>query len=185
MAAVLAKGETVIENAAREPEVADLAKLPQRRWAPRSSGIGSSTLQVQGVTSLHGAEHTVLPDRIETGTYAMAAAMTGGEVILQGTRADLLESALALLRSSGVEIEETPSGLRVARNGGGLRSGRRRHRALPGVPHRPAGAAHGADVHGARAPRPYARRSSRTASCMCRSLRGSAPASISRATRPW
>ena len=120
MAAVLASGDTVIENAAREPEVADLASCLKKMGA-RISGIGSSTLQVQGVTSLHGAEHTVLPDRIETGTYAMAAAMTGGEVILQNTRADLLASALDLLRSSGVEIEETPSGLRVARNGGGLR----------------------------------------------------------------
>ena len=120
MAAVLARGDTVIENAAREPEVADLASCLKKMGA-KISGIGSATLQVQGVESLHGAEHTVLPDRIETGTYAMAAAMTGGEVILQNTRADLLESALALLRSSGVEIEETPSGLRVARNGGGLR----------------------------------------------------------------
>jgi UDP-N-acetylglucosamine 1-carboxyvinyltransferase len=120
MAAVLARGDTVIENAAREPEVADLASCLKKMGA-KISGIGTSTLQVQGVTSLHGAEHTVLPDRIETGTYAMAAAMTGGEVILQNTRADLLESALALLRSSGIEIEETPSGLRVARNGGGLR----------------------------------------------------------------
>ena len=120
MAAVLARGDTVIENAAREPEVADLASCLKKMGA-RIGGIGSATLQVQGVESLHGAEHTVLPDRIETGTYAMAAAMTGGEVILQNTRADLLESALALLRSSGVEIEETPSGLRVARNGGGLR----------------------------------------------------------------
>jgi UDP-N-acetylglucosamine 1-carboxyvinyltransferase len=120
MAAVLARGETVIENAAREPEVADLASCLKKMGA-KIGGIGSATLQVQGVTSLHGAEHTVLPDRIETGTYAMAAAMTGGEVILQNTRADLLESALDLLRSSGVEIEETPSGLKVARNGGGLR----------------------------------------------------------------
>ena len=120
MAAVLARGDTVIENAAREPEVADLASCLKKMGA-KIGGIGSATLQVQGVESLHGAEHTVLPDRIETGTYAMAAAMTGGEVILQNTRADLLESALALLRSSGVEIEETPSGLRVARNGGGLR----------------------------------------------------------------
>jgi UDP-N-acetylglucosamine 1-carboxyvinyltransferase len=120
MAAVLARGDTVIENAAREPEVADLASCLKKMGA-RIGGIGSATLQVQGVESLHGAEHTVLPDRIETGTYAMAAAMTGGEVILQNTRADLLESTLALLRSSGIEIEETPSGLRVARNGGGLR----------------------------------------------------------------
>ena len=120
MAAVLARGDTVIENAAREPEVADLASCLKKMGA-KISGIVSATLQVQCVESLHCAEHTVLPDRIETGTYAMAAAMTGGEVILQNTRADLLESALALLRSSGVEIEETPLGLRVARNGGGLR----------------------------------------------------------------
>ncbi|HEV3242358.1 MAG TPA: UDP-N-acetylglucosamine 1-carboxyvinyltransferase [Methyloceanibacter sp.] len=120
MAAVLARGETVIENAAREPEVADLASCLKKMGA-KIGGIGSATLQVQGVESLHGAEHTVLPDRIETGTYAMAAAMTGGEVVLQNTRAELLERALDLLRSSGVEIEETSSGLKVARNGGGLR----------------------------------------------------------------
>jgi len=120
MAAVLARGDTVIENAAREPEVADLANCLKKMGA-RIQGIGTSTLQVQGVDQLHGAEHTVLPDRIETGTYAMAAAITGGEVFLEGARADLLERALDLLRSSGVEIEDTPSGLRVARNGGGMR----------------------------------------------------------------
>jgi len=119
MAAVLARGDTVIQNAAREPEVADLATCLKKMGA-RIRGIGTSTLQVQGVDQLHGAEHTVLPDRIETGTYAMAAAITGGEVFLDGARADLLESALELLRSSGVEVEDTPSGLRVARNGGGL-----------------------------------------------------------------
>jgi UDP-N-acetylglucosamine 1-carboxyvinyltransferase len=120
MAAVLARGDTLIENAAREPEVADLASCLKKMGA-KIGGIGSATLQVEGVGHLHGAEHTVLPDRIETGTYAMAAAMTGGDVLLQNTRADLLERALDLLRSSGVEIEETPSGLRVARNGSGLR----------------------------------------------------------------
>ena len=119
MAAVLARGDTVIENAAREPEVADLASCLKKMGA-KIGGIGSATLEVQGVERLHGAEHTVLPDRIETGTYAMAAAMTGGEVILQNTRADLLERAIDLLRSSGIEIEELPSGLKVARNGGGL-----------------------------------------------------------------
>ena len=119
MAAVLARGDTVIENAAREPEVADLASCLKKMGA-KIGGIGSATLEVQGVERLHGAEHTVLPDRIETGTYAMAAAMTGGEVILQNTRADLLERAIDLLRSSGIEIEEIPSGLKVARNGGGL-----------------------------------------------------------------
>ena len=120
MAAVLARGDTVIENAAREPEVADLAGCLKKMGA-KITGIGTATLQIQGVERLHGAEHTVLPDRIETGTYAMAAAMTGGDVLLQSTRADLLQSALELLRSSGVEIEESASGLRVARNGGGLR----------------------------------------------------------------
>jgi UDP-N-acetylglucosamine 1-carboxyvinyltransferase len=120
MAAVLARGDTVLENAAREPEVADLASCLKKMGA-KITGIGSSTLQIEGVERLHGAEHIVLPDRIETGTYAMAAAMTGGDVLLQNTRANLLERALELLRSSGVEIEETASGLRVARNGGGLR----------------------------------------------------------------
>jgi len=119
MGAALARGETAIENAAREPEVADLANCLKKMGA-KIEGIGSATLFVQGVPSLHGAEHAVLPDRIETGTYAMAAAMTGGDVVLQNTRGELLERALDLLRSSGVEIEETNSGLRVARNGGGL-----------------------------------------------------------------
>jgi UDP-N-acetylglucosamine 1-carboxyvinyltransferase len=83
MAAVLAHGDTVIENAAREPEVADLASCFKKMGA-RIGGIGSATLQVQGVERLHGAEHPVLPDRIETGTYAMAAAITGGDVMLEG-----------------------------------------------------------------------------------------------------
>jgi UDP-N-acetylglucosamine 1-carboxyvinyltransferase len=119
MAAVLAHGETVIENAAREPEVADVAECLVKMGA-KIEGIGSSTLHIQGVTELHGAEHDVLPDRIETGTYAMAAAITGGDVFLEGGRGDLLSSALDLLRASGIEIEEQPSGIRVARNGGGL-----------------------------------------------------------------
>ncbi|MGB6427959.1 MAG: UDP-N-acetylglucosamine 1-carboxyvinyltransferase [Methyloceanibacter sp.] len=119
MAAVLARGDTLIENAAREPEVADVANCLKKMGA-KIDGIGTSTLRVQGVDQLRGAEHAVLPDRIETGTYAMAAAITGGEVFLKGARADLLERTLDLLRSSGVEIEDTPSGLRVARNGGGL-----------------------------------------------------------------
>jgi UDP-N-acetylglucosamine 1-carboxyvinyltransferase len=119
MAAVLARGDSLIDNAAREPEVVDVANCLKKMGA-KIAGIGSATLEVQGVERLHGAEHTVLPDRIETGTYAMAAAMTGGEVFLQGARGDLLARALELLRSSGVEIEETPSGLKVARNGHGL-----------------------------------------------------------------
>jgi UDP-N-acetylglucosamine 1-carboxyvinyltransferase len=119
MAATLANGETVIENAAREPEVGDLA-LCLTEMGAKIEGIGSSTLHVQGVDALHGAEHTVLPDRIETGTYAMAAAITGGEVFLDGARADLLQHTLDLLTSIGVEIEDTGSGIKVAGNGRGL-----------------------------------------------------------------
>jgi UDP-N-acetylglucosamine 1-carboxyvinyltransferase len=119
MAATLANGETVIENAAREPEVADLAVCLTEMGA-KIEGIGTSTLHVQGMDVLHGAEHTVLPDRIETGTYAMAAAITGGEVFLDGARADLLQRTLELLTSIGVEIEDTGNGIKVARNGGGL-----------------------------------------------------------------
>jgi len=119
MAASLGRGESVIENAAREPEVMDLATCLVEMGA-KIEGIGGSTLHVQGVPELHGAEHTVLPDRIEAGTYAMAAAITGGDVFLQGARGDLLHEALQLLRSSGVEIEESATGIRVARNGNGL-----------------------------------------------------------------
>jgi len=97
-------------------------------------GIGTATLQVQGVDALHAAEHAVLPDRIETGTYAMAVAMTGGEVFLEGARFDLLEEALVLLRKAGVEIEETPTGLRVARNGGGLEPVTVETQPFPGFP---------------------------------------------------
>jgi UDP-N-acetylglucosamine 1-carboxyvinyltransferase len=119
MAASLAKGETMIKNAAREPEVGDLAACLNEMGA-KIEGIGTTTLHIEGVPELHGAEHTVLPDRIETGTYAMAAAITGGELYLDGANAGLLEEALKLLRSAGVEIEETATGLKVARDGQGL-----------------------------------------------------------------
>jgi UDP-N-acetylglucosamine 1-carboxyvinyltransferase len=133
MAAVLARGETVIENAAREPEVADLATCLVEMGA-KIDCIGTSTLRIQGVDSLHGAEHTVLPDRIETGTYAMAAAITGGEVFLDGARADLLQEALQLLRETGVEIEESASGIKVARNGNGLSAVSVETQPFPGFP---------------------------------------------------
>ena len=97
----------------------DLANCLKKMGA-KIGGVGSSTLQVQGVDRLHGAEHTVIPDRIETGTYAMAAAMTNGDVLLDGARADLLPEVIQTLRSTGIEIEERPSGLRVAWNGGAL-----------------------------------------------------------------
>ncbi|MBB4064084.1 UDP-N-acetylglucosamine 1-carboxyvinyltransferase [Gellertiella hungarica] len=117
MAAALARGTTVIGNAAREPEVVDLADCLNAMGA-RISGAGTATITIEGVTSLSGARHRVLPDRIETGTYAMAVAMTGGDVTLEGTRADLLETALEAIRRSGAEITSTASGIRVVRSGG-------------------------------------------------------------------
>jgi UDP-N-acetylglucosamine 1-carboxyvinyltransferase len=119
MAAALAKGETVIENAACEPEVADVASCLNKMGA-KIEGAGTSTITIQGVDHLEGATHTVLPDRIETGTYAMAVAATGGDVYLEGARADLLPAVIDVLREAGVEISETNRGLRIARNGSGL-----------------------------------------------------------------
>ena len=119
MAATLAKGTTVIENAAREPEVVDLARCLTSMGA-KIEGAGTSTITIEGVPSLSGARHRVLPDRIETGTYAMAVAMAGGDVTLEGTNATLLDSALDTLRQAGAHITETESGLRVVRNGNGI-----------------------------------------------------------------
>ncbi len=119
MAACLAHGTTVLHNAAREPEVVDLAQCLIRMGA-KIKGAGTSTLEITGVTSLGGARHAVLPDRIETGTYAMAVAMTGGDVFLQGARADLLQSALDTLRIAGAQIDADANGIRVRRNGGSI-----------------------------------------------------------------
>ena len=116
LAAALARGETVIENAAREPEIGDVAECLVKMGC-LIEGIGTSTLRIQGRTRLEGATHTVLPDRIETGTFACVVAATGGDVVLEGARKSLLVTALAALEQTGVLIEETPDGLRVARNG--------------------------------------------------------------------
>ena len=102
MAAALADGTTVIENAAREPEIADVAECLNKMGA-RISGAGTSQIIIEGVPKLAGARHSVLPDRIETGTYAMAVAMTGGDVLLEGARPDLLQSALDVLAGTGAE----------------------------------------------------------------------------------
>ncbi|MGC8467621.1 MAG: UDP-N-acetylglucosamine 1-carboxyvinyltransferase [Acidithiobacillus sp.] len=112
MAATLAEGETIIENAAREPEVVDLARC-LRAMGARIEGEGTSVIRVQGVKALHGAEHSVLPDRIETGTYLVAAAMTGGEVFLRRTDPGLLESVLVKLREAGAEIWADGDGIRI------------------------------------------------------------------------
>ncbi len=133
MAAALARGETVIENAAREPEVCDVADCLVKMGA-QIEGIGSSTLHIQGVERLHGATHSVLPDRIETGTYAIAAGMTGGDVTLCGTRADQLDSFLDAMREAGISVEATDDSLRIRRNGNGLRPISVETQPYPGFP---------------------------------------------------
>jgi UDP-N-acetylglucosamine 1-carboxyvinyltransferase len=116
MAASLAKGETVLVNAAREPEITDLAHCLIAMGA-RIEGVGTDTLTVQGVERLHAAEHTIVADRIEAGTYAMAAAIAGGAVELVGVRRDLIGAVAETLTQAGVSIEPTVRGLKVARNG--------------------------------------------------------------------
>jgi UDP-N-acetylglucosamine 1-carboxyvinyltransferase len=116
MAAALAQGETVLVNAAREPEIDDLGNCLIAMGA-RISGLGTSRIVIEGVASLGAAEHSVLPDRIETGTYAMAAAIAGGEIELVGTRGELIGAVIPLLESIGAEISETNRGIAVHRNG--------------------------------------------------------------------
>jgi UDP-N-acetylglucosamine 1-carboxyvinyltransferase len=119
MAASLAKGETVLENAACEPEIVNLAECLNAMGA-RISGAGTPTITIDGVESLSGARVRVIPDRIETGTYAMAVAMTGGDVVLEGARPELLQTALDVIAQTGTEITPTNSGIRVRRNGAGI-----------------------------------------------------------------
>jgi UDP-N-acetylglucosamine 1-carboxyvinyltransferase len=119
MAAVLANGTSVIENAAREPEIGDVAACLTKMGA-KISGAGTSRIVIEGVAKLHGAHHSVLADRIETGTYAMAVAMTGGDVLLEGARPELLQAALDVIVQSGTQISATNAGIRVTRNGGGI-----------------------------------------------------------------
>ncbi len=119
MAASLARGSTRIENAACEPEIVDLADCLNKMGA-RISGAGTPRILVDGVARLGGARHRVLPDRIETGTYAIAAAMTGGEVLLEGARPELLQSALDLLAQAGVGVAATNQGVRISRNGSAI-----------------------------------------------------------------
>ncbi len=133
MAATLAQGQTIIENAACEPEIADVASCLNKMGA-RIEGAGTPTIVIQGVDGLEGATHTVLPDRIETGTYAMAVAAAGGDVLLDGARADLLPAVLEVLREAGIEVSETNRGLRVTRNGSGLKPVNVATAPFPGFP---------------------------------------------------
>ncbi len=114
MAATLAKGTTVLSNAAREPEIGDLARCLIAMGA-QIEGVDTDTLTIHGGTKLSGTTHSILPDRIELGTYAMAAAATGGDVELIGGRSDLIASAATVLTQAGVTIEDTARGLRVRR----------------------------------------------------------------------
>src|SRR3954470_20216704 len=119
MAASLAHGTTVIENAAREPEITDVADCLKKMGA-QIAGAGTPRIVIEGVSKLNGARHSVLPDRIETGTYAMAVAMTGGDVVLEGARPELLQSALDIIAQAGARISPTNKGIRVSRNGAGI-----------------------------------------------------------------
>lgn len=133
MAASLARGETIIENAAREPEISDLAACLIKMGA-KIYGAGSSTIRIEGVDRLHAARHPVMPDRIETGTYAMAVAMTGGDVVLEGATPDTLQRPIEVLTEVGATITATNHGLRVKRNGSGLHPVEVTTEPFPGFP---------------------------------------------------
>ena len=144
MAASLAKGTTVIENAAREPEIVDVADCLNKMGA-KITGAGTTRIVVEGVSKLNGTRHAVLPDRIETGTYAMAVAMAGGDVLLQNARPELLQAALDLLAQVGVTITPTNEGIRIARNGAGLAPVEVATAPVPRFSDRSAGATDGAN----------------------------------------
>jgi UDP-N-acetylglucosamine 1-carboxyvinyltransferase len=133
MAASLAEGETVIANAAREPEITDLASCLTAMGA-KISGIGTDTLRVEGVDRLHAATHEVLPDRIETGSYAVAAAITGGDIELKGARVELLEAATETLTRAGAKVIATPGGLRITGPEGRLKGVDLMTEPFPGFP---------------------------------------------------
>jgi UDP-N-acetylglucosamine 1-carboxyvinyltransferase len=133
MAATLAKGTTIINNAACEPEITDVATCLNKMGA-RITGAGTPRITIEGVAELHGARHTVLPDRIEAGTYAIATAMTGGDVQLEGAYPELLQSALDVLTQAGAEVSVNDAGIRIMRNGGGIKPVHVTTAPFPGFP---------------------------------------------------
>jgi UDP-N-acetylglucosamine 1-carboxyvinyltransferase len=133
MAAVTARGRTVIENAAREPEVQDLARVLVKMGA-NISGTGTHVIEVEGVERLHGAEHEVIPDRIEAGSMMAAAAITGGDVTITNAPTAHLDAVASKLREAGVVVESIGNGLRVARGNGRLSSVELRTLPYPGFP---------------------------------------------------
>jgi UDP-N-acetylglucosamine 1-carboxyvinyltransferase len=116
MAATLAEGTTVLENAAREPEVVDLARCLTAMGA-RIEGAGTDRITVEGVAELHGASHPIMADRIETGTFLAAVAATGGDAVLTGTQPGILDAVLDKLREAGATVDESPTSIRVRRSG--------------------------------------------------------------------
>lgn len=133
MAASLARGETVLENAAREPEVRCLAECLNAMGA-KIEGAGTDTIHIEGVAALSGARHRVIPDRIETGTYAMAVGMTGGDVLLKGAETETWQAAIDVLGEAGIDITPEEGGVRVYRNGNGLVAADVTTRPFPGFP---------------------------------------------------
>jgi len=133
MAASMAHGDTVILNAAREPEVANLAECLIKMGA-RIRGAGASRIEIRGVPRLNGAYHRVLPDRIEAGTYATAVAMTGGDILLEGVSADLVQAPLEALERAGAEAISDNRGVRVRRNGAGIAAVDVTTQPFPGFP---------------------------------------------------
>lgn len=116
MAACLAEGTTILENAAREPEVGDLAELLVKMGA-KITGIGSDRLVIEGVTALHGASHTVIADRIETGTFLCAVAATGGEIVVKNCRPDTLDAVLVKLKEAGLKMKKGPDWISASMSG--------------------------------------------------------------------
>jgi UDP-N-acetylglucosamine 1-carboxyvinyltransferase len=135
LAATLAKGTTVLENAAREPEIADLADCLNKMGA-KVSGAGTATITIEGVDALTGTTHAVMADRIEAGTFAMAAAASGGDVTLQGAPVAALGAMIATLKEAGLDIEGDVEAatLRIQRNGGPLKAVSINTQPHPGFP---------------------------------------------------
>jgi len=132
MAATLARGTTVLENAAREPEIVDLARCLTAMGA-RITGAGTDRIVIEGVASLHGATHAIMPDRIETGTYLVAVAASGGKAVVRGTDPDSLDAVITKLREAGAKVEVEDDAIRVERTGA-LRGVNVRTAPHPGFP---------------------------------------------------
>ncbi len=139
MAAVMAEGETVLENCAREPEVVDLASLLVKMGAG-IEGAGTSTIRVQGVETLHGARHRIIPDRIEAATFILAGALTGGDLMLTDCDPSHLTSLLHKLEEVGVRVKVGEECVRVMGDAATAQGGRYLDRRVSGFPHRRAGA---------------------------------------------